>query len=405
MGALNRGTWPRIGGGSRGIASSVCQAYRAEDKQQHFECEIGLPIAAPNPRACMHHAGHCPVKELRLLFTAAADAMMDLRRSHGNRRVADGMVVMATANRREAFKKGVAATASRTYIYLHLHLHLLYHHHPPGKIYYPDGATCCTDTGSCSVRTFYSHALAHVMQSSLTGSLAPLSHSPAPVGSRQKSIDRSSGRRVKERKGKRQKAVHRRCIPKDTPPAACLACLFLSYNGTAFARSNPVQRFHPSNNHRIDKVLTTGFATGHIWLGLVLVAGWRSKISARRQTIPALVARVSLDSLPSNPHRIPDALGFLCVSRTARGPGRRSTRACSKDRKFALVLGSKPEAIHLCSSSLPIILAFPITAPVSPRFCSSFSISFIPPLCHGSTHFLPPLLTISPPRKRHKRAI
>ncbi|KAL6832645.1 hypothetical protein V8C40DRAFT_235530 [Trichoderma camerunense] len=119
---------PELGAAVESIASSVCQAYRVEDKQQHFECEIGLPIAAPNPLACMHHAGHCPVKELRLLFTAAADAMMDLRRSHGNRRVADGMVVMATANRREAFKKGVAATASRTYIYLHLHLHLLYVH-------------------------------------------------------------------------------------------------------------------------------------------------------------------------------------------------------------------------------------------------------------------------------------
>lgn len=119
---------PELGAAVESIASSVCQAYRAEDKQQHFECEIGLPIAAPNPHACMHHAGHYPVKELRLLFTAAADAMIDLRRSHGNRRVADGMVVMATANRREAFKKGVAATASRTYIYLHLHLHLLYVH-------------------------------------------------------------------------------------------------------------------------------------------------------------------------------------------------------------------------------------------------------------------------------------
>lgn len=88
------------------------------------------------------------------------------------------------------------------------------------------------------------------MQSSLTGSLAPLSHSPAPVGSRQKSIDRSSGRRVKERKGKRQKAVHRRCIPKDTPPAACLACLFLSYStktagslglGLAETRASPLK--------------------------------------------------------------------------------------------------------------------------------------------------------------------
>lgn len=88
------------------------------------------------------------------------------------------------------------------------------------------------------------------MQSSLTGSLAPLSHSPAPVGSRQKSIDRSSGRRVKERKGKRQKAVHLCCIPKDTPPAACLACLFLSYStktagslglGLAETRASPLK--------------------------------------------------------------------------------------------------------------------------------------------------------------------
>ncbi|KAL6832646.1 hypothetical protein V8C40DRAFT_235532 [Trichoderma camerunense] len=88
------------------------------------------------------------------------------------------------------------------------------------------------------------------MQSSLTGSLAPLSHSPAPVGSRQKSIDRSSGRRVKERKGKRQKAVHLCCIPKDTPLAACLACLFLSYStktagslglGLAETRASPLK--------------------------------------------------------------------------------------------------------------------------------------------------------------------
>ncbi|KAL6698721.1 hypothetical protein J3F84DRAFT_232824 [Trichoderma pleuroticola] len=144
MGALHRGTWPRIGGG-KSSHRQLFWSWRAsissrerEDKQQHLQCEIGLPIAAPNARACMHHAGHCPVKELRLLFTAAADAMMDLRRSHGNRRDADGMVVMATANRREAFKKDVAATASRTYIYLHLHLHLAvcmyiahqsHHHH------------------------------------------------------------------------------------------------------------------------------------------------------------------------------------------------------------------------------------------------------------------------------------
>lgn len=81
-----------------------------------------------------------------------------------------------------------------------------------------------------------------------------------------------------------------------------------------------------------------------------LVAGWRSKLSADAsqhhdltiaQPSLAPVARVSPDSPPSNPHRrprIPDALGFLRLSQLPGAPGRRSTRACSKDRKFALVV-------------------------------------------------------------------
>jgi hypothetical protein len=71
----------------------------------------------------MHHAGQCPVGELRLLFIDAGgirDAMMGPSRSHGNR---NGVVVMAMATamansskfwRRGCIQKGlVSHLASR----------------------------------------------------------------------------------------------------------------------------------------------------------------------------------------------------------------------------------------------------------------------------------------------------
>lgn len=66
-------------------------------------------------------------------------------------------------------------------------------------------------------------------------------------------------------------------------------------------RPNPSACCHPRADTSFARDRATACDRPYPAWCAVLVPGWRSKISARRQTIPAPVARVSLDSFASNP--------------------------------------------------------------------------------------------------------
>ncbi|KAL7798393.1 hypothetical protein V8C37DRAFT_200982 [Trichoderma ceciliae] len=206
--------------------------------------------------------------------------------------------------------------------------------------------------GSCSV---------HLLTSPCSGACnavrtyrlpAPLSHSPAQPSSvnssqtRDQSIDRSSRPHRKEERKEEENALHSQRHTPPLPPLLAFQTLApLAWPLPTRARNalkvrsvdspSTASSFHPHTKsakvqkcksakstttqpHPSQEADNTLQATGcdrpHLVWCTVLVPGWRSKISARRQTkTPALVSRVSLDSFASNPLRIPDALGFFCV--------------------------------------------------------------------------------------------
>ncbi|KAL7946192.1 hypothetical protein V8C42DRAFT_319829 [Trichoderma barbatum] len=85
---------------------------------------------------------------------------------------------------------------------------------------YPDGATCCTDTGSCSVRTIYSLTCSGACYAVLTYRLtcsALAQPSPSRFETRP-SIDRRDAEIRGKREKRKERAVHLSdCIPKHTP--------------------------------------------------------------------------------------------------------------------------------------------------------------------------------------------